>query len=127
MESVTVSCADLIKKLERNRTKHVALHARAKVGWKVKQVKALRRAIACVQAGKPTGHVMLAKPESHEEEYDRVIGMLRMNRTDKVELTAHDYDCFVRDNWQWSAVFASTSNAYANAAGAARKALKRAR
>lgn len=122
MENVTVNCSELIKKLERNRTKHIAAYEVARAGHKVKQLKALRKAIAAVLSGKSLRHgVLLAKPESHEDDYDRVIGMLRMNRTDKVVLAADDYDRYVRDKWGWSQAFHTSNAAYGSAGRSTRK------
>lgn len=54
----------------------------------------------------------LAYPENHLEYYDRIISMLEFSVADKVELSAGDFDAYVRNNWGWKKAFAATNIGY---------------
>ncbi len=47
----------------------------------------------------------LAKPETHEEDYTTVIGMIELDTSDQVELGRREYTNYVQDEWDWSEAF----------------------
>ena len=58
------------------------------------------------------GNWYLTYPENHLDDYDRVIGMLEFSVADKVELTAQDFNAYVRNKWEWHNSFSSSNQAY---------------
>jgi hypothetical protein len=126
MESVNVARPALILKIEGNRAKHIRQYEKAVIGWRQKLYLALKRAVAQVRAGKEPKIPHLPKPERYVDEYDRVLGMLKMSKDTTVSLSARDFDCFVRDKWEWSDAFANSTIGYARgAAGGMKKARRR--
>lgn len=51
-------------------------------------------------------------PESHTEEYERVIRMLELSVDDEIELTASSFEQLVMDEWGWKGAFAATNSRY---------------
>jgi hypothetical protein len=126
MESVNVSRVGLILKIEGNRAKHIRQFDSALVGWRKKLVASLSKALRHARAGRDPKIPHLPKPQRFVDEYDRVLGMLRMSKQAEVTLTSADFDCFVRDKWDWSAAFANSTIGYARgAAGGMKKARRR--
>lgn len=58
------------------------------------------------------GNWPLVYPENHLDDYDRVIGMLEFSVADKVELTATDFNAYVRNRWEWHSRFSMSNSAY---------------
>lgn len=56
----------------------------------------------------------LVAPESHVEDYDRVIDLLKYTVADKVELSIKDFESYVRNNWAWRQSFLGTNATYTN-------------
>lgn len=56
----------------------------------------------------------LVVPESHVEDYDRVIDLLTYTVADKVELSIKDFEAYVRNNWTWRQSFLGTNAGYTN-------------
>jgi hypothetical protein len=52
------------------------------------------------------------KPESHEADYDRAIGMVSDNVNPTIELGDEEYSNYVLDEWQWKKQFAVTTEMY---------------
>lgn len=127
MESVQVSRTDLMGKIERNRARHIERYEVALVGWRKKLIASLSKALQKARKGVDPALVSLPKPMKYVEQYDRVLGMLRMSTEKTVELSVVDFDQFVRDKWSWSDAFANSTVGYARgAAGAMKKARRRA-
>ena len=51
-------------------------------------------------------------PQSHADEYDRVIDMLAFTDIEQVTLNQQEFNQYVRDEWQWSRMFNETAGAY---------------
>ena len=54
----------------------------------------------------------LPAPESHELEYQRVIGMLEMCVDDTIWIEEDEYACYVMDHWSWKRQFESMTSNY---------------
>jgi hypothetical protein len=106
VEKVNVKRLDLLKKLERNRERHLKQYEDAKVGYKKKLGLKVRMPIH------------LPQPECYVSEYDTAIGMLRMSSDHHVSVSQVEYRQFVNDEWRWKESFLSNTVAYA---GLARK------
>lgn len=117
MESVQVSRTKLLGIVERNRARHIERFERALVGWRRKLIASLGKALRQARAGTDPKLVSLPKPMRFVDEYDRVLGMLKMSTDKTVELSQSDFDQFVRDKWAWSDAFANSTVGYARRAG----------
>jgi hypothetical protein len=127
MEPIVVSRIKLIHIIDGNRARHIDSHLKAVAGWKVKQIDAIKKAAAkamkLARAGRHAPmHVNLPEPVSYVKEYDRVLGMLRMDTSPSIKLDAADYDRYVKDRWEWAESFANSTLAYSNVAKRLRKA-----
>lgn len=117
MEPITVPRPKLIDIITANRAKHVIAHESAARGYRVKvaeRVKAAaKKALKLAQKGRA---VMMSfhypLPASHVKDYDRVIGMLKMDTSTHIKLDARDYDRYVKDRWEWSEEFVGTASMY---------------
>jgi len=55
-------------------------------------------------------------PENHTEDYNRVIDMLNFSVADKVELSAQDFNAYVRNDWSWRSSFLASNAGYVSRA-----------
>ena len=51
-------------------------------------------------------------PRSYEEEYDAAIDMAKWDVRTTLELTYAEFNCFVRDQWDWQSDFQVTNALY---------------
>jgi hypothetical protein len=117
MEPITVPRQKLIATISGNRERHIRAHDKAVKGWRSKQIETVQRAsvkaMRNARAGRQVSLVVsLPKPSSYVKQYDRVLGMLRMDTSPTIKLTAQDYDRFVKDEWEWSNEFANSTIGY---------------
>jgi hypothetical protein len=105
MESINMKKAELLKKVQENRTKHVEEYDET------------------VQAYREACHTELGKairfnlpcPHNHVEDYDQVISMLEMSVDEIIEVTAEVFACYVLDRWEWKMEFEATRTMYCKA------------
>lgn len=60
----------------------------------------------------PNITIELPIPRLYSEEYDMAIEMAQWEVNDTMKLTYAEFNCFVRDNWDWRSDFVKISNAY---------------
>lgn len=142
---VHVDRQNLIEVLRSNKTKHVSDYQEALLGYKTlakeklneASQKALRDLEVNVAKGlesiekfdpeNPTSRsdyltlverigVQLKVPRSFEEEYDAAIDMATFDVRDTLELSYEEFQCFVRDVWEWSEDFQVTKMLYSTKA-----------
>lgn len=137
---VVVDRLRLIETLKDNRNNHVANYRSALVAYKRvakkrldEQVAELRKQIkklrdhALVEINNfnidhptelsgilicRTTTVDIITPVSYEEHYDAAIAMAEWETSDTIKLTASEFNCFVRDIWEWSEAFESHTMEY---------------
>lgn len=115
---VTVIKAELLTKLGTNREKHIADYVAACKGYREAAIKALKEKLDAFEKGDHQQKAMyldfskLPAPVSHEVDYDRAIGLLKMHAEEKIILDMDAYERFVIDNWEWKSGFAHTNSAY---------------
>lgn len=116
MKNITVSKADLITKITSNRAKHAQEYTEAHAGWRTAVLEALAKAQTTFADTEDTSCLYdayrLAKPEDHTDDYDRVLGMLDWDESDRVVLSDSDFARFIQDDWEWSHGFRAQSSAY---------------
>lgn len=117
----------LVDRVQNNRDKHVATFDEAWKGYLIEVqeqlddcVKNYRVAVRDFKQGNGDNveeiiqrvrkvYVNADKPENHADEYDRVIDMLAFTDEEKITLTPQEFNQYVRDEWAWSAKFASST------------------
>lgn len=55
----------------------------------------------------------LSKPTDHSESYELAIEIMKWEEEDQVELSINDFQCYVRDKWNWKNTFAASVQNYA--------------
>lgn len=108
----------LIEALKKNRKGHDALFQKALAGWK----KAVAKASQAVLDAKDSPDEILKRlrdlnshgrcPMDQTKEYDTAISMLDMTTDEQIELTQHQYQCYVEDDWDWKDEWMGSNSAY---------------
>lgn len=143
---VEVEREKLVETLKQNRDKHIENYKIAITGYRVmataklkegyeaaklKLEKNLKRGIASLEEFDPENpqgasdylvlvegiQVSLKVPRNYSKEYDAAIDMAEWDVRKTLELTHAEFQCFVRDEWNWTNDF-STTNAMYRASGA---------
>lgn len=115
MQTVKIKKVELLKKIQENRNEHVAEYLTAYEGYKQAVVKQLEEMLENAKNGdvRKTA-VNLPVPQNHIKEYDRVIAMLLMSVENTIELTVHDFDRYVLDEWDWKEMTKMSFSTYLN-------------
>lgn len=115
MNTVKVRRNELLEKIEHNRAKHYDLLAKAKEGYRKLVIRELAKALRAARAGGALQTAFaLTPPQDHTADYDRAIDMLKMSVDDTIELSADDFQRYVRDEWMWSAGTLLVNSQYAS-------------
>lgn len=116
MHSVKVKRSDLIKTVMENRTTHAAEYKAAVGTYLEKATEELTKMLRDARDGKVKRHLEIPQPETHVEDYDRVIAMLNMSVDDVIELSDQEFRTYVLDEWVWASSFARNTKSYAGTA-----------
>lgn len=57
-------------------------------------------------------HVEMPVPRSYAEAYSAAIDMVEWETSEIMELTATEFNCFVRDKWDWKPAFETITKRY---------------
>ena len=110
MDYVTVKRLDLLTRVKKNRGAHRDLFLKAQKGYRKAVIKELDQMLQEAKEGKPIRRaIQLPEPEDHTADYDRVIDMLEMSIHSTIQIAEHEFDQYVRDNWEWKAMATSTT------------------
>lgn len=121
MNSVKVKRGELLEKLIANRDGHRALFMKAQDGYRKAVIEALDKALKDAREGREYRvYIALQAPEDHTEDYDTVISMLTMSVDADIEIEQLDFQCYVRDKWQWAAHANFLNSTYATGGVVAR-------
>ena len=113
---INVDKSELLSVLEANRARHRTVFLAALDGYKKEALRVLRDQIKAIEAGKaPALHLILDRPEDHTRDYDRVIGMLKMDKYDTFRLDQDTFKKYVDDDWTWKRQWSKMSSNYAPA------------
>lgn len=114
MNSVKVKRNDLLEILRKNRGNHRSIFEKAQVVFRTRVIEELDKMLAAVRNGDAVSlRVNLPQPEDHTDDYDNAIAMLDMSVDAEIEIEAHDFQQFVRDQWGWQRSFAANTMSYA--------------
>jgi hypothetical protein len=112
--TLTVDKAELLSKLQENQAKHRQVFLDALAGYRVKCEEKLTEHLEMLRKGKTPGlSLFMSRPEDHTKDYDRIIGMVKMDVNDVFELDENSYSQYVMDDWAWKRDWLDTSTAYA--------------
>lgn len=118
MRTVKISKDRLAAKVRENRDAHIAEHREAMAEWTKIAISALEaRALLLAEPSPPADKTdlqfhHLPKPESHADEYERVLQMLAFSAEDTVELTEYEFKNYVQDDWDWTHAVKSVNSNY---------------
>lgn len=102
MDTVNVKREELLTRIKANRDAHRELFLKAQDGYRVKVIEELDRMLADAREGRKIRRaIQLAEPEDHTADYDRIVDMLTMSQDEIIEIDAHAFGCYVRDEWSW--------------------------
>lgn len=114
MNTVKVAKAELLAKVRDNRANHRDLFVQAQIGYRKMVIDELDKSLSDAREGRAIKtHIALQAPSDHTDEYDNVLAMLEMSVDEVIELEAHDFQCYVRDKWQWAAAAHMLNSTYA--------------
>ena len=107
----------LLAVIERNRGAHRQIFIEALEGYRKQAIELLEEQIGRAKSGKNFKvQFQLVQPMDHTRDYDRIIGMLKMNTGGYVELSEDDYRAYVMDDWAWKNQFLATNSRYSQTA-----------
>lgn len=117
MEEIIVNKSKLIEIMETNRANHHEIVVEAQEGFRARVIERLDEMLKLAAAGKKIDiNVGLTMPQDFTKEYDRVIGMLKLDINETVKLDQTQYANWVQDEWSWSRGFTTSNSAYSAAA-----------
>lgn len=112
----TMQCDLLLEALHANKALHVQEFNEAWEAFLKTVEKETTEFLASVkldgEAPKDRWSLSWTKPESHEEDYDRAIGMAQRHTAETIELNETDFDHFILDDWDWKNRFVATNSSY---------------
>lgn len=111
MQTITMDKETLIGILKANRENHIREFQETYNNWLIKYRAMLK---AELENPNPTGSVRLAKPESHEKDYDITLSMLTHETSNSVKIERYQYEEYVLDDWSWKKSFELCKTTYNN-------------
>ena len=113
---ITVNKQELLTRMRENRDKHRKVFLDALAGYRAEALTVLEEQVASLRDGKtPEIRFTLSRPADHTRDYDRVIGMLDMDKGSEFTLDEQTYAQYVDDDWAWKRQWLKMSNRYASA------------
>lgn len=111
---ITVRKDELLAVLEKNRANHKTEYEKAFDGFQKAAEEWLEEQLKRLRKGKVIDRPVFPHqvPQDHTDEYDQIIGMLRMDTSETVDLNWSLYRQFVDDEWGWTADFTTTNAFY---------------
>lgn len=102
MHTVKVDKTQLLEKLDGNLQRHRQDYAEAFDGYRERVVTELDKAANEARSGgEVRTYIDLEAPHNHTNEYEKAIAMLNMSVDQVIELDAHQFNCYVLDQWEW--------------------------
>mgnify|MGYP003496371332 CR=1 FL=1 len=101
--TIKVSVDNLLAILRENRTKHIEDFKEAYELFRGEYIETLEAMIADVEEEglPPKMQIDLLKPVSYEQDYTQIIEMLEMSVDKEIEITATEFQAYVKDKWSW--------------------------
>lgn len=113
MENITVDKVRLLETLTANREEHQAIFAKAQVAYREKVIEVLDQRLADARAGrKIITFLNLPEPTDYTDAFDRAIKMVEWQEGETIELSEHDFERYVMNDWEWQGKFAASTQSY---------------
>lgn len=106
---IKVDVNKLIVTLQENKAKHVETYNEAMKGFKVDYEERLK---VMLSNGRHELNINLVEPKSHEEDYDKLIRVLKMETEKTISIGSHELSRVINDEWDWKRGFDATSSLY---------------
>lgn len=111
---VTVPVGELLGRLRANRDRHRRVFEAALEGYRKEAQARLRSQLRALKAGVPPEiRLILAPPEDHTRDYDRVIAMVEMHTEATLSVGESQFAQYVLDDWGWKGRWLDVANIYA--------------
>ena len=119
MKTIMVQKGVVLETLEKNRVLHLKEYKEAMKNWAEMAITQLKDEIKELENHPEDANLYfnLQKPESHVDDYDKAIGMMKFEVRDEVEITEEDYSRFFLDEWNWSDGFKHLTTVYNSRSG----------
>lgn len=128
IKEVKVNRKKLLTTLKENLTKHKAAYEDALAGYHAEKEKKLEALCAATNAAvsdntetnRKTVHdayrafAHLERPSDHSESYELAIEIMQWEEETEVKLSINDFQCYVRDKWNWKDQFRNSVLNYAS-------------
>jgi len=115
----------LVETLTGNRSKHVEQYLEAFAGYKKELLVKLAALVARAETLEPSDikaagnygyiefhSVNLEVPQDHRLDYDRALNRMEWELGDEILVSENDFNCFVRDEWNWRDQFVGSHRRY---------------
>jgi hypothetical protein len=115
VKSLTYDKNKVLERLRENRDGHAAKVIEAQSVYQAQVTEELSKRLEQARAGKPVDPSFLAKfpiPQDYTKEYDRVIDRLETTDDKTVTLEDHEFNQWMRDEWDWQGRFTASSSRY---------------
>lgn len=100
--TIKVSVDNLLAILRENRTKHIEDFKEVYELFRDRYIEILEAMIQNVEEGDhPNMKIDLIQPVSYEQDYTQIIEMLEMSVDKEIEITATEFQAYVKDKWSW--------------------------
>jgi hypothetical protein len=116
MEKITVDKNDLLARIRSNRDKHREVFLEALEGYRLSLLDELEAHVKDLRNGKaPEVRIFIDRPQDHTRDYDRVIAMLEMHKSDEFTLSEADFAQYFLDDWSWKRQWGAANSGYVSA------------
>ena len=116
MKTVNIEREKLLETVKTNLEQHIKQYNEAVEDYKTGIVILFQENLAKAQTGDleriKTIENKPQTPVSYENQYTRVIRMLEMSSDDYIELSDHEFEHYVLDNWDWKQSFNLVNSSY---------------
>lgn len=114
MEKVCVKKDELIEIIRKNMSAHEAKMEQAVEGYWKKVTEASNELVEKVKSRKKVRPISIhiPKPESHVDDYETAIKMLKMHQGETLCVDETTFRNFVLDQWSWSARWKMSNSGY---------------
>jgi len=101
--NTTVLKSELITKVCENKDRHKEHFEEALAAYFVKATELCLKGIEDLKKKRKTNlYISLSPPEDHTREYEVLLDMLYMSVDETITLDFEQFECYVRDEWEWS-------------------------
>ena len=107
MNDITVDKQKLIEILEKNKKEHIKEYDLAMIGYKINVVKEYKsklrefRKLGDSEISEFSKQIQVPLPTSHEDDFDIVIGMLKVSEDELISITENQYREYYLNQWGW--------------------------